>query len=37
VNPAAERLLGRTTGELLGKRLEALGSPLADALDALPP
>lgn len=37
VNPAAERLLGRTTGGLLGKRLEALGSPLADALGALPP
>jgi two-component system nitrogen regulation sensor histidine kinase NtrY len=37
VNPAAERLLERATGALLGKRLAALGSPLADALSALPP
>jgi len=37
VNPAAERLLGRAGGSLRGLRLDALGSPLADALGSLPP
>ena len=37
VNPAAERLLGRAAVELVGRRLDELGSPLADALGALPP
>ena len=37
VNPAAERLLGRAAGDLVGKRLGELGSPLADALGALRP
>jgi two-component system, NtrC family, nitrogen regulation sensor histidine kinase NtrY len=35
-NPAAERLLGRTAASMLGRRLRELGSPLADALAALP-
>jgi two-component system nitrogen regulation sensor histidine kinase NtrY len=37
VNPAAERLLGRSAGDAVGKRLAELGSPLADALGSLGP
>jgi signal transduction histidine kinase len=36
-NPAAERLLGRPQEVLEGRRLDALVSPLAAALAALPP
>lgn len=36
VNPAAERLIGLGTSDLVGRRLEDLGSPLTDALAALP-
>ena len=37
LNPAAERLLDRTAAAAVGRRLEALGSPLADALAVLNP
>jgi nitrogen fixation/metabolism regulation signal transduction histidine kinase len=37
VNPAAERLLARPAGELIGRPLEEIGGPLADALAALAP
>ena len=37
LNPAAERLLDRTAAAAVGRRLEALGSPLADALAVLDP
>ena len=36
VNPAAARLLGRPVESLTGVRLAALGTPLGDALAALP-
>jgi two-component system, NtrC family, nitrogen regulation sensor histidine kinase NtrY len=37
LNPAAERLLDRTAAAAVGRRLEALRSPLADALAVLDP
>ena len=37
VNPAGERLLGRAGGDLLGKRVDEVGTALAAALGALPP
>jgi two-component system, NtrC family, nitrogen regulation sensor histidine kinase NtrY len=37
LNPAAERLLDRTAAAAVGRRLEALGSPLAEALAVLHP
>jgi two-component system, NtrC family, nitrogen regulation sensor histidine kinase NtrY len=37
LNPAAERLLDRAAGTVVGRRLDALGSPLADALASLAP
>ena len=37
LNPAAERLLDTTAAAALGHRLEAFGSPLADALASLGP
>ena len=37
LNPAAERLLDRPAATAVGRRLDALESPLADALSALPP
>ena len=37
VNPAAERLLARQAGELIGRPLEEVGVPLSDALAALAP
>jgi nitrogen fixation/metabolism regulation signal transduction histidine kinase len=37
LNPAAERLLDRPGPSVVGHRLEALGSPLADALASLGP
>jgi nitrogen fixation/metabolism regulation signal transduction histidine kinase len=37
VNPAAERLLARPAGDLIGRPLETIGVPLADALAALAP
>ena len=37
LNPAAERLLGRPANAVVGRRLDALGSPLGDALAALSP
>ena len=36
LNPAAERLLDQPASAVLGRRLDALGVPLADALAALP-
>ena len=37
LNPAAERLLDRAASAAVGRRLEALGTPLADALATLGP
>ena len=37
LNPAAERLLDRAAAGAVGRRLEALGTPLADALATLGP
>ena len=37
LNPAAERLLDTTAAAAVGRRLEAFGSPLADALASLGP
>ncbi len=37
LNPEAERLLGRPASTVVGRRLDALGSPLADALALLAP
>jgi signal transduction histidine kinase len=37
LNPAAERLLDRPAAAVVGRRIEALGSPLAIALAALDP
>jgi nitrogen fixation/metabolism regulation signal transduction histidine kinase len=37
LNPAAERLLDRPAAAVAGRRLDTLGSPLADALAALGP
>jgi nitrogen fixation/metabolism regulation signal transduction histidine kinase len=37
LNPAAERLLDRPAATVVGRRLDALGSPLADALASLAP
>jgi nitrogen fixation/metabolism regulation signal transduction histidine kinase len=37
LNPSAERLLDRTAAAAIGRRLEALGSPLGDALAVLHP
>jgi two-component system nitrogen regulation sensor histidine kinase NtrY len=37
LNPAAERLLDRPASAVLGRPLDALGSPLADALASLEP
>jgi two-component system nitrogen regulation sensor histidine kinase NtrY len=36
INPAAERLLGRSAASVMGRRLSEVRSPLADALAALP-
>ena len=37
MNPAAERLLETAAADIVGRRLDALNSPLAAALDALEP
>ena len=37
LNPAAERLLDRPAASVVGRRLDALGAPLGDALASLPP
>ena len=37
LNPAAERLLDQPASAVVGRRLDALGSPLADALASLMP
>ena len=37
LNPAAERLLDRPATAVMGRRLDSLGTPLGDALAALPP
>jgi two-component system, NtrC family, nitrogen regulation sensor histidine kinase NtrY len=37
MNPAAERLLETAAADIVGRRLDALNSPLAAALDALAP
>ncbi len=37
LNPAAERLLDRNAAHVVGRSLEALGSPLGDALASLAP